>query len=69
MVAQLTHPVPWVATIEKCIDQGIDTFVECGPGTVLQGLIKRINKQQKIMGMSTLSQWEQLMELTQECQS
>ncbi len=69
MVAQLTHPVAWVATIEKCIDQSVDTFVECGPGTVLQGLIKRINKQQKIMGMSTLSQWEQLMELTQEFQS
>lgn len=39
---QLFSPVQWTNTIRVLADQGADSFVECGPGKVLAGLIKRI---------------------------
>lgn len=41
---QLCNPVRWVETIQKMRDQGIDRLIECGPGKVLVGLNKRIEK-------------------------
>ena len=41
---QLFSPVRWVETIQALADAGVDTVVECGPGKVLAGLNKRINK-------------------------
>ena len=41
---QLHNPVLWVDTVNNIIAQGIDTTVECGPGKVLAGLNKRIDK-------------------------
>ncbi len=41
---QLFSPVRWVETIEKMAADGADQFYECGPGKVLVGLNKRINK-------------------------
>ena len=41
---QLFSPVRWVETIEKMATDGADQFIECGPGKVLIGLNKRINK-------------------------
>lgn len=39
---QVTSPVLWAASMRKLQDLGFDTFVEVGPGTVLQGLMKRV---------------------------
>lgn len=44
LVRQLCNPVQWVNTINKISTDGIDTVVECGPGKVLAGLNKRINR-------------------------
>lgn len=44
LVRQLYCPVRWTETIEKMPSEGINTLVECGPGKVLTGLTKRINK-------------------------
>ncbi len=41
---QLHQPVRWTQTIERLVAQGIEAFVECGPGKVLCGLNKRIAK-------------------------
>jgi len=41
---QLTHPVRWVETIENMISGGATDFYEVGPGSVLAGLVKRINR-------------------------
>lgn len=43
LVAQLTSPVRWTQTIIKMISDGANTFIEVGPGTVLQGLVKKTN--------------------------
>lgn len=42
LVAQVTAPVRWIASIERMAADGVTRFVEIGPGTVLTGLVKRI---------------------------
>jgi [acyl-carrier-protein] S-malonyltransferase len=42
LVAQLTSPVRWTQTVQNMVADGGDTFIEVGPGTVLQGLVKKI---------------------------
>jgi [acyl-carrier-protein] S-malonyltransferase len=44
LVKQLYSPVRWVEIIEKMVTMGINTIVECGPGKVLTGLNKKINR-------------------------
>ncbi|RJO61749.1 MAG: [acyl-carrier-protein] S-malonyltransferase [Dehalococcoidia bacterium] len=44
LVQQLTHSVQWQKSIEYLLSQGVETFVEIGPGKVLSGLIKRIKR-------------------------
>jgi [acyl-carrier-protein] S-malonyltransferase len=41
LARQLTGPVRWTESVRRLADQGVDTFIEVGPGTVLSGLIKR----------------------------
>lgn len=43
LVQQLTAPVRWVQTIQRMVYDGARRFVECGPGHVLQGLVKKID--------------------------
>lgn len=45
LVAQLTASVRWTQSVEKMIADGATEFVECGPGKVLQGMIKKINRE------------------------
>ncbi|MBU2047167.1 MAG: [acyl-carrier-protein] S-malonyltransferase, partial [Bacteroidetes bacterium] len=44
LIAQLTGPVKWTQTNQKMIDDGATEFVEVGPGNVLQGLVKKVNR-------------------------
>ena len=45
LVKQLHNPVLWVDSVNNLIAEGVDTIIECGPGKVLIGLNKRINKE------------------------
>lgn len=45
LIAQLTAPVRWTQTIEQMLRDGATQFTEVGPGKVLQGLIKKVNKE------------------------
>ncbi len=45
LIAQLTAPVRWTQTMENMIADGATSFVEVGPGKVLQGLVKKVNKE------------------------
>jgi len=44
LLEQLRHPVQWQRSIEYMIGAGVETFIEVGPGRVLAGLIKQINR-------------------------
>ena len=51
LVAQLTASVRWTQTVQNMIADGADEFTECGPGNVLQGLIKKIDKSANAHGI------------------
>lgn len=42
LIAQLTAPVRWTQIVRRMVDDGVDQITELGPGTVLQGLVKKI---------------------------
>lgn len=48
LVAQLTSPVRWTKSVQNMIAAGAKTFIECGPGAVLQGLISKIDKEVEV---------------------
>ncbi len=43
LIAQLTAPVKWTQTVQNMIADGASEFIECGPGKVLQGLVRKIH--------------------------
>lgn len=45
LIEQLTGPVRWTQTILRMIEDGATSFIEVGPGNVLQGLVKKVNRQ------------------------
>jgi len=47
LARQMENPVRWYATIEYMLSQGVDTFIEIGPGKVLTGMVKKIDKTAK----------------------
>tara|TARA_B100001287_G_scaffold105106_1_gene88374 strand:+ start:60 stop:947 length:888 start_codon:yes stop_codon:yes gene_type:complete len=44
LISQLTAPVKWSQSVERMIFDGAENFIEVGPGNVLQGLVKKINR-------------------------
>jgi [acyl-carrier-protein] S-malonyltransferase len=44
LVAQLTAPVKWTQSVQNMVADGMGQLIECGPGAVLQGLMKKIEK-------------------------
>ena len=55
---QVTAPVRWEETINNMINDGVDEFYEIGPGSVLQGLLKRINPDVKRYGIDKFTDVE-----------
>jgi [acyl-carrier-protein] S-malonyltransferase len=55
LIAQLTAPVRWTQTIQRMVADGAATFVELGPGNVLQGLIRKIAANVAVEGKQTIS--------------
>lgn len=51
LIAQLTSPVRWTQSVLAMIADGADSFTELGPGAVLQGLIKKIDKEMVTQGL------------------
>lgn len=48
LIAQLTAPVKWTQSVEKMIADGASSFTEVGPGKVLQGLVKKVDRQMPV---------------------
>lgn len=51
LIAQLTAPVRWTQSVQNMVSDGATEFVECGPGKVLQGLVKKINSASEVMSI------------------
>jgi len=51
---QVTHPVLWQRSIERLIKLGVDRFVEVGPGRVLTGLMRKIDRKVTAMNLSSM---------------
>lgn len=54
LIAQLTAPVRWTYIVQNMLADGADSFVELGPGAVLQGLIKKVNREADAESKATL---------------
>lgn len=63
LVAQLTSPVRWEESMRKLLSLGFTTFIELGPGRVLSGLIKRVDRSVKLFNVDS---YEDLVKLRAE---
>ena len=52
LVEQLDHPVRWIETVQWLSGHGVTRFVECAPGKVLAGLVKRISKEAEAVAVT-----------------
>jgi len=52
LVKQVTSPVLWTQSVRFAIDQGVQVFVEVGPGTVLSGLVRKIERRVKTLSFA-----------------
>ena len=55
LVEQLYSPVQWTASVQFMLSHGLQLCVECGPGNVLAGLVKRISKETPTIGLSKMA--------------
>ncbi len=58
--AQLTSRVRWTESIQHMLANGVDTFIEFGPGSVLSGLLKRIDRQAKAFSLGNPEDFDRL---------
>ncbi len=61
LVGQLRNSVRWTASMQYLIEQGFETFYEFGPGGVLAGLMKRIDR--RLRGIPGLAAWQDVADL------
>ncbi|MGE5244559.1 MAG: ACP S-malonyltransferase [Betaproteobacteria bacterium] len=53
LVAQVSAPVLWQAVVERLASEGVTTYVEVGPGTVLSGLVRKIHREATVLSFGT----------------
>lgn len=51
LIAQLTAPVRWTQSVQRMTQDGAKTYIECGPGKVLQGLVKKISPEVEALSL------------------
>lgn len=51
LIAQLTAPVRWTQSVRRMTEDGARTYIECGPGKVLQGLVKKISPDAEVSSL------------------
>jgi [acyl-carrier-protein] S-malonyltransferase len=52
LAEQVRSPVEWVASVRSMVAEGVDTFVECGPGNALTAMVKRIAPEARTLNVS-----------------
>ena len=50
---QVSASVRWQESVERLVREGVDTFVEVGPGTVLSGLVRKIAKGARVLNVES----------------
>jgi [acyl-carrier-protein] S-malonyltransferase len=55
LAEQVRSPVEWVASVRRMVAEGVDTFVECGPGLALTGMVKRIAPESRTLNVSDMT--------------
>ena len=63
LLRQLSQPVQWTRCVERMRESGVDRYVECGPGRVLGGLIKRIDKAAGIAALGSAKDFAAALEV------
>lgn len=58
LAKQVVSPVLWEDTIRKMIDDGVDTFIELGPGKALSGFVKKVNRKLNIINVEDIKSLE-----------
>ncbi|RKD27816.1 [Acyl-carrier-protein] S-malonyltransferase [Caminicella sporogenes DSM 14501] len=58
LIRQVSSPVLWEDSVKKMIEDGVDTFIEAGPGKALSGFIKRISKKVTILNVEDIASLE-----------
>lgn len=64
LAKQISSPVKWQQSVEAMIAEGVDTFVEIGPGKTLAGFMRKINRNVKVYNVQTI---EDIEKVVQEC--
>ncbi len=66
LVEQVSSPVRWQQCVETMIENGVDTFVEIGPGRTLSGFVKKINRNVTMMNIQTVEDFQVVSEQLRE---
>jgi [acyl-carrier-protein] S-malonyltransferase len=66
LARQVSSPVEWVASVEGMAADGVDTFIECGPGSTLTGLVRRIAPRARSLNVADTSTLQATVEALQE---
>lgn len=68
LIKQVYNSVQWEATIKNMLSQGVDVFIEVGPGKVLGGLIKKISKGSVILNVQDKDSLDKVLDYLKEVQ-
>ena len=60
---QISSPVKWQQSVERMIEDGVDTFVEIGPGKTLSSFVKKINREVKVLNVDKYEDLEKCLEV------
>ncbi|MGH2457052.1 MAG: ACP S-malonyltransferase, partial [Candidatus Limnocylindria bacterium] len=52
LARQVSAPVEWVRTVKRMVAEGVETFVECGPGSALSGMVRRIAPEARTLSVA-----------------
>ena len=64
LAKQISSPVKWQQSVEAMIAEGVDTFIEIGPGKTLAGFMRKINRNAKVYNVQMVADIEKVV---QEC--
>ena len=66
LVKQVSSSVKWQQRVEKMIAEGIDTFVEIGPGKTLSGFMRKINRNVTVMNIQNVEDFKKAVEFFEQ---